>query len=308
MKQFKKIAYLCDVYNDDLSAAKQALSIANDRKGELLVWITLIPLPDVFMEYHDALEVGLLEKAKQRITTCAEQLQLDLFSIRCEYKVIQSRHPALDSIKMLIDNEVDLLIKAAEDQGQHMGFSALDMSLLRKCPVPIWLCRPIPVPQHGIRVAVAIDPREVEGECGNLSKRLLELGCELAQACSGVLTVVSCWELEHENLLRSSLWLQLPKDDIQQQVLQAKQEQAETLETLLQPYRDDIDLHFIHGKPQAQIPEFVKQNSIDILLMGTVGRTGIPGWFIGNTAEDLLNKLSCTLVAVKPERFASPLD
>lgn len=41
--------------------------------------------------------------------------------------------------------------------------------------------------------------------------------------------------------------------------------------------------------------------------MGTVARTGIPGFIIGNTAENILQKIDCSLLALKPLGFVSPV-
>jgi len=41
--------------------------------------------------------------------------------------------------------------------------------------------------------------------------------------------------------------------------------------------------------------------------MGTVARTGLPGLLIGNTAEKILNRVTASVLAVKPEGFVSPL-
>lgn len=46
----------------------------------------------------------------------------------------------------------------------------------------------------------------------------------------------------------------------------------------------------------------------DILVMGTIARTGIPGFMIGNTAEDILNSVDCSVLTVKPPNYVSPLN
>jgi nucleotide-binding universal stress UspA family protein len=53
-------------------------------------------------------------------------------------------------------------------------------------------------------------------------------------------------------------------------------------------------------------PESIK-SQIDILIMGTVARTGISGFIIGNTAENILQKIDCSLLALKPQGFVSPV-
>jgi nucleotide-binding universal stress UspA family protein len=46
---------------------------------------------------------------------------------------------------------------------------------------------------------------------------------------------------------------------------------------------------------------------VDVLVMGTVARGGIPGMLIGNTAERVLRKLPCSVLTVKPDGFESPV-
>ena len=41
--------------------------------------------------------------------------------------------------------------------------------------------------------------------------------------------------------------------------------------------------------------------------MGTVSRTGLPGLFMGNTAETILQSVSCSVLVVKPEGFGTPV-
>ncbi len=40
--------------------------------------------------------------------------------------------------------------------------------------------------------------------------------------------------------------------------------------------------------------------------MGTVGRGGIPGLSIGNTAEAILDQLQCSVLAMKAPGFKTP--
>jgi len=49
------------------------------------------------------------------------------------------------------------------------------------------------------------------------------------------------------------------------------------------------------------------KRSVDLIVMGTVGRTGIPGLFIGNTAETVLRQVDCSVLTVKPWGFVTPV-
>jgi nucleotide-binding universal stress UspA family protein len=53
----------------------------------------------------------------------------------------------------------------------------------------------------------------------------------------------------------------------------------------------------VHTIGAAVILELVQANALDLLVMGTVGRTGVPGLLIGNTAERVLSKVECSVLA-----------
>jgi nucleotide-binding universal stress UspA family protein len=45
----------------------------------------------------------------------------------------------------------------------------------------------------------------------------------------------------------------------------------------------------------------------DMVVMGTVARTGIPGFITGNTAEMILAQIESSVLAIKPEGFKTPV-
>ena len=53
---------------------------------------------------------------------------------------------------------------------------------------------------------------------------------------------------------------------------------------------------------------FRSGRGVDILVMGSVARSGIAGFLMGNTAENIMRKLDCDLVALKPKGFVSPVN
>jgi nucleotide-binding universal stress UspA family protein len=65
--------------------------------------------------------------------------------------------------------------------------------------------------------------------------------------------------------------------------------------------------HLVRGRPADAIIDFVASHLIGLLVMGTVGRTGIPGLLIGNTAERVLGEVTCSVLALKPRGFVSPV-
>ncbi|MDX2428746.1 MAG: universal stress protein [Xanthomonadales bacterium] len=59
--------------------------------------------------------------------------------------------------------------------------------------------------------------------------------------------------------------------------------------------------------PRKEIPALAKQIEADLIVMGTVARTGVPGFIIGNTAEAILGQIECSVLALKPPGFVTPV-
>ena len=66
--------------------------------------------------------------------------------------------------------------------------------------------------------------------------------------------------------------------------------------------------HLLKGDASEVISKLAHKKGIDLIVMGTVARTGIPGFFIGNTAEKILTKVDCSVLTVKPSAFSSPVN
>ena len=67
------------------------------------------------------------------------------------------------------------------------------------------------------------------------------------------------------------------------------------------------ETHLAKGPPDEAISALARQLRVDLIVMGTVARTGIPGLFIGNTVETILSKINCSVLAVKPKEFNTPV-
>jgi len=56
------------------------------------------------------------------------------------------------------------------------------------------------------------------------------------------------------------------------------------------------------------ILDFTKQAGIDLIVMGTVNRVDRKGIMIGSTAEKVCYLAFCSIMALKPEGFVSPIE
>ena len=69
-----------------------------------------------------------------------------------------------------------------------------------------------------------------------------------------------------------------------------------------------MQVKIAEGPADSCILSAIEELDIDLLVMATSGRGGIPGMLFGNTAERLLPELPCSILAIKPDDFQCPID
>ena len=310
MRHYHNPLYVSYGINDETEGLKQALSLARNNQAPVAVLVVSPEFPKEFPDYREKYDQSLLAQVEASIRATKEAIKLEEDAVETSIDLVSSKTPSIKIIQHVLQHGHDLLIKEAEPQERSgSGFKAMDMELLRKCPCAVWLCRPIAHSRQQIRVAVAIDPSSTEEMDENLSIRMLELSQSLADSCSNELQIVSCWDYEFETFLRDSIWVKASDAQIVEVVLKTQQEHRSALERLIDTsgIAGKHRVHHLRGVPEECIPTFVEDREIDILVMGTVARTGLPGFVLGNTAENIVQKLSCSLLALKPQGFVSPV-
>lgn len=309
MRHFHNILYVTRGTHEETDGLKQALSLARNNKAPLKALVIAPELPKNMEDYKSKYEEAVIGDVRASILKIAESIKIAETDVEFNIDLMPDKIAATRIIQYVLQNNHDLIIKEA-DQVKKRGVKALDMDLLRKCPCPVWLCRPIEKSRNSMNVAVAIDPVSDEPAAEALSQRMLELSQSLAEDCSGQLQIFSCWDFEFEEYMRHNPWIKVGEDKIQEGRKEARHSHSVALNNLIQKAEiseRDYKVHHIHGLAEKHIPEFVVQYDIDILVMGTVARTGVSGFLIGNTAENIIQELSCSLMALKPNGFVSPV-
>ena len=227
----------------------------------------------------------------------------------------------LEIIREIIRNRHDLVIKVPEiiDWMDRL-FGSDDMHLLRKCPCPIWLIKPgTPKTYRRILATVDVDdmypPAKLKSQRA-LNQQILEMAVSLALSDSAELHIMSVWETIGESALHSA-FLNIPEENISTYFEQARQRYEEGLEASIRKVinklgEDTLDYlktrtHLVKGWARQEIPALAKRIEADLIIMGTVARTGVPGFIMGNTAETILNQIDCSVLAIKPPGFVTPV-
>jgi universal stress protein E len=183
-------------------------------------------------------------------------------------------------------------------------FGATDMELLRHAPCPVWLIGPRP-PHEPWRIAAAIHANPDDANEQRLNATILEWALTLKTLCDAHLTLLQAWTAYGASLLES----RLRPEDFAAFVDAARRTDDAALTAFLEPYRDrltGVTVVLIEGEPEEAITRYVEAHGIDVVVMGTVARTGLAGLVMGNTAERVLQRLRGSVLAVKPPGFEAP--
>ncbi|MFU8798329.1 MAG: universal stress protein [Gammaproteobacteria bacterium] len=310
MRDFRNILYVSFGIEDETEGLKQALSLARNNQAALKILVISPKFSTYLSNYSTQYETFLKEQINKVLEGVRTVLKLGDGELPVEICIESNDLPPAEYIiRQVLREKYDLLVKEAKSTKNKEGFEAIDMNLLRKCPCAILLCRPIKHSRKDIQVAAAVDPKNEEQAAHALSLNILELSRLLADTCSGKLDIISCWEFEHEESLRYNVFIKVSQDELRKAVMATERQHKAALEALIKEANisGEYTDHHLKGEPAQRIPAFVKDENIDILVMGTVARTGIRGFLIGNTAENIVQKLSCSLLALKPRGFVSPV-
>lgn len=266
-------------------------------------------LPKEMASYADRYKESHREQLLEWIQASRRLVDVSETDVAVEIEVESGTRPGILIIRQVLKGEHDLVIKQAEREARGKGFRANDMKLLRKCPCPVWLFRPMSHARNEIRVAVAIDPESMAPEGDDLAMRLLEVSSSLADSCSGKLHIISCWDFEFEGAVRHNIWLKVSEEELASAVSDAQNRHRAALDALISKsgIEGRVQVDHVRGRADEVIPKYIEDDHIDMLVIGTLARTGIPGFVIGNTAENILQGVGCSLLALKPVGFVSPV-
>lgn len=216
--------------------------------------------------------------------------------------------PTLEIIRRVLRRGHDLVMKAAQPRPDWPLLTGLDMHLIRKCPSAVWIVKST-APAKSERILATVDPDPQDGVRDRLNVTVLQLATSLAAADEAKLDVLNAWMLHEEALLRRPR-AKVPAHEVDRIVERHRRVCEERLQELVARFSDvhpAMRSLAVKGLPADVIPEHASAEGVDTIIMGTIGRTGAAGLFIGNTAETILSRVDCSVLTVKPEGFVSPV-
>ena len=177
-----------------------------------------------------------------------------------------------------------------------------DWELLRLCPIPVLLVKNRRL-YHRPRVLAAVDPSHAYAKPSNLDRQILRAGASLVHALRGELHAL------HALPPMVPIVPAMPDGPLLDVGAGRAALEAAARRNLARAI-DGFDVkrshcHLVEGRPNDVIPSTAKRERIDMVAMGVVSRSGLKRFFIGNTAEFVMDAVTADILVVKPADFDS---
>ncbi len=311
MKRFKNILTVYSHAPGDEATLRRATTLARLNSARLTVAGVMEDL-----DLLNAKSEVEREQADERIVAeRQEHLERLIVSVRhggVEVRAaVLSGTPFLAIIRAVLREKHDLVIMTAEAEAnfRRLLFGSTSMHLMRKCPCPVWITDPDRPSSKYSRILAAVDTFTPGEKNDAVNTLIMDLASSLARIDHSELHVVHAWEMNSrdDETSRSEITQEI-MDRLIERNLEARQI---GVDELLERYEfaDDVTyrVHMIQGKARSVIPRLASEIQADLLIMGTMSRTGIAGFFIGNSAEAILRQVECSVLTVKPPGFVTPI-
>lgn len=300
MQRFKSVLFVAGE-DDFTSIAYAKASEFAARNGAMITVmdvVDLIPRKRRIFETANAvydLQDVLVADSVTRIEALLAAAENQLEPAPETVVVAGERH--IEIIRQILQAGHDLVVVADAEE----GYDSTTHHLLRKAPCPVWLMTPAIA--HEQRILAAVDPNPLVPTQELLNDDVLALAAGLAILEDAPLHIVHAWGVPAGAGFGMSISDQQAFRD------ETLAQHRESLAGLVERHQlpEDTTVHFLEGSPDKVIRQVMIRRNITTIVMGTVARSGIAGLIIGNTAEAILRRVTCSVLAIKPEGFETPV-
>lgn len=280
-------------------ALQRALKFAEHKKVHLhlfnSIYEPVLELTDVLSSEHRK-EMKRQYMADRYLFMDSLAKEITAKGIDCSVQV--SWHRDLEEAIELAaaQQKPDLVIKriSANEFSLNPFALPIDRHLLRHCPAPlllvnksVWTSSPI---------LAAIDPSAGDAEHIDLNRQILDYAKMMSHLNETELHVVS--SISAPPGVSSFNGLEYDYAKFKQDVTSWHQSK---LQNAVREFNlPDDHIHLVEGLPEDGINRIAQEIEAQIVVIGTVGRSGLSATFLGNTAERVLSQLRCEVIALKP--------
>ena len=308
MSTYNNILVVLDPTTEQQKALNRAIELVRLQGGKLTAFLSVY---DFSYEMTTMLSGEERESMRQAVIKDRELWISDYLAapraggINIDIKVVWHNRPFEAIVLAVLEDNYDLVIKGTHDHDvlKSMIFTPTDWHILRKCPCPVLLVKDHDWPKAGNIIAAVNAGSEQEHHL-SLNQRVITKARQMAAMLNAETHLVNAYPGTPVNIA-----IEIPEFNPQEYNSTMKHHHLDAVAKLASQF--DIaptHYHVQEGMPEDVLPAIAKQLDAEMVVIGTIGRTGLSAAIIGNTAEHVIDRLDCDVLAVKPANFVCPLQ
>jgi nucleotide-binding universal stress UspA family protein len=308
-KAYERILAAVDFSSHSAATVKQAAWVARQSKAHLVLAhalpdfarrMTLVSAAarqDAIFGEGTILDREIRQDSDARLQKLIEEAQIGDLDVAAETLIGE---PYLAITHAVQQQGFDLVVAGSLGQGawERLFIGSTAKRLIRKCPASVWLVadRQAGPPR---RVLMATDFSEA-------SRKAALQGHWIARQANAelhLLHAIDSFEVPEE-LLPKIAEFEALRRELEHEARGKLREFVASIDADAR----SIQQHVACGPAWHEIDRVARNLKIDLLVMGTVGRGGISGLLLGNTAEKVLDTCHRSILTVKPDGYVSPIQ
>lgn len=305
METIKRIIAVIDPTKDEQNALARSIDLAKKSGASITAFMTVY---DFSYEMTTMLSGDEREAMRKAVLKDRELWLKNLVSpyqnININTQVIWHNRPYEAIINTVINDKYDLVIKGTHQHGalKAVIFTPTDWHLVRKCPTPVLFVKDMAWPAHG-NILAAVNAVSENDQHLSLNKRIIKDAQFLCELANAKLNLVNAYPATPVNIA-----IEIPEFNPGLYNESVKKHHIDSTNELASEFNLTSEQCFIEeGLPEDVIPDVAKRLNSELVVIGTVGRTGLSAALVGNTAEHVIDSLDCDVLALKPDGYVSPL-
>ena len=305
MNTIKRILAVIDPTKDDQHGLARSVELAKKSGATITAFMTVY---DFSYEMTTMLSGDEREAMREAVLKDRELWLNDLVSpynnLNIETLVVWHNRPYEAIIETVIDQNYDLVIKSTHQHGalKSVIFTPTDWHLVRKCPTPVLFVKEMAWPENG-NILAAVNAVSENDQHIALNKRIIKDAQFLCELANAKLNLVNAYPATPINIA-----IEIPEFNPSLYNESVKKHHRESTNALATEFTLTTEQCFIEeGLPEDVIPDIANRLNSELVVIGTVGRTGLSAALVGNTAEHVIDSLDCDVLALKPDGYVSPL-
>ncbi len=310
MTHYHRILVIAENTADQQPALERAIEIAKSTKTDQPIQIVFFSVvyelsyevtSMLSQQDKEGMQSGVVLQTKTELTE-----QLAQYNFPIELLVQWHHRPYEAIIEKVFDGQFDLIIKTTHPHSVLGSaiFTPTDWHLLRKCPCDVLMVSSAKL--SGNRILSCVNLSTDDESHRQLNNKIIQKAEFISETrpFKGQVEIVNAYPATPANIT-----IELPDFDSTAYSDSVRCHHLLEMKNLRQNHGyPEEQTHVYEGLPEDVIPRVANDLNARLVVMGTTGRTGLSAIFIGNTAEHIIDRIDCDLLALKPRGYISPLD